>query len=155
MPPTPTASTTPTTSTVPSTSPVFSPVSRTQPANSGSLRGAVLWALLIFVLLSIPTGLVVPSGSGRLLDFLPDLFANAIRLLGDKAVHAVLFAGQVLWLRRAGWPAGRALVCSAAYGAVTELYQALLPFRSGDIYDLLADILGALLAVWWWRWRDR
>ncbi len=126
-----------------------------QAATSGSLRGAVLWALLIFVLLSIPTGLVVPSGSGRLLDFLPDLVADTIRLLADKAVHAVLFAGQALWLRRAGWTAGRAVLWSAAYGAATELYQALLPFRSGDVYDLLADILGALLAVWWWRRRDR
>ena len=125
------------------------------PAKAPALRRALLWALLILVLLSLPSSLVVPSGSGRLLDFLPDAIANAIRLLADKVVHVGLFAVQAVYLRRASVPPVRAATWTSLYGAATELYQAALPFRSGDVYDFAADVLGALLGVWWCHLRSR
>ena len=63
----------------------------------------------------------------------------------DKVVHATLFAllaGTARWRFGAG-PAVLGAVC--AYAPVSELVQAgLLPGRSGDVYDVLADLAGAL-----------
>ena len=64
----------------------------------------------------------------------------------DKVVHLLLFAllaATTRWLFGSGL-LGLGLV--AAYAVVSEVVQgALLSTRSGDAYDVVADLLGALL----------
>jgi VanZ family protein len=67
----------------------------------------------------------------------------------DKVVHAGLFAalaGTAYW--RFG-PTRAALGAVLGYAALSEAIQWLaLPHRSGDVRDVAADALGALLG-WW------
>ena len=64
----------------------------------------------------------------------------------DKVVHLLLFAALAATAR---WCFGAllpALVAVAAYAPVSELVQALLlPGRSGDPLDVVADLVGAAL----------
>lgn len=66
----------------------------------------------------------------------------------DKAVHAALF-GAVAWTGiRAGLRPVPVVAGLLLYGAASELAQeALLPSRSGDILDVLADTVGTLLGA--------
>ena len=67
----------------------------------------------------------------------------------DKLVHAVVF-GAVLWAgRRVGLPDRLLLPALVAHAVVSESLQAwLLPGRSGDPTDVLADLAGlAVVAV--------
>jgi len=71
----------------------------------------------------------------------------------DKFVHAFLYMGFGLLLHftlRARNSAPRAgalsILIGAFYGATDELHQSFVPHRSPDIMDLLADIVGLLLA---------
>jgi VanZ family protein len=64
----------------------------------------------------------------------------------DKVVHLLLFA---LLAATARWRFGSAswlLAAVAGYAVVSEVVQgAALADRSGDAYDVLADLLGAVL----------
>ena len=64
----------------------------------------------------------------------------------DKVVHLLLFALLAATTR---WRFGSGLLglgLVAAYAVVSEVVQgALLSTRSGDAYDVVADLLGALL----------
>lgn len=72
----------------------------------------------------------------------------------DKLFHLLAFLGMQVAVSRAAaflWPrAGRGarlggtLLFSLSAGAVLELVQALLPYRSAEWLDLVADGLGAL-----------
>jgi VanZ family protein len=66
----------------------------------------------------------------------------------DKVVHAVIF-GMVLWVAaRAGLPVRPVAVLLAAHAVVSELIQHyLLPGRSGDPADSLADLIGVLIVT--------
>ena len=39
------------------------------------------------------------------------------------------------------------LLISTAFGVIEESYQTLIPTRTSSIYDLIADILGAMFAI--------
>ena len=75
----------------------------------------------------------------------------------DKLLHALVFGGLSLLLVRAArslWPAlsltrrlGFGLVLSSFFGALLEVCQFFVAYRSADFLDWLADTLGALLAV--------
>ena len=72
---------------------------------------------------------------------------------GDKAVHAVLFLVQA-WLVARILPCPRTvpwLACAAgmalAYGAFTEGAQLVVPGRSAELSDLVADGFGAVLGA--------
>lgn len=67
----------------------------------------------------------------------------------DKLVHAAMYAALALavyWESRHGWVA---LVWTIAYGGLIEILQAYCTHgtRSGDIWDWLADIVGAAIVV--------
>ena len=66
----------------------------------------------------------------------------------DKIVHALVF-GVVLWTGvRAGVPTRPWLAVSLVHAVVSEVLQAtLLPNRSGDPWDAVADVVGVLLAA--------
>ena len=66
----------------------------------------------------------------------------------DKVVHALIFGLVYAAGVRAGVPARPWLAVSLLHAVVSELVQhALLPHRSGDPYDALADVTGVLLAL--------
>lgn len=66
----------------------------------------------------------------------------------DKAQHATAFAVLALLLdfsfpgSRLGWKKVSALV---AYGAAIEIWQKFLPYRSAELLDLMADVVGLAL----------
>lgn len=101
---------------------------------------AALWAALIFYL------------SSR--NHLPDWFDLLEGI--DKIVHASAYAvlcGWLLW--GANGPRTRSMWwCAAAcsvYGLTDEYHQGFVPGRTQDVWDWVADTMGASLCVWAWR----
>jgi VanZ family protein len=78
-------------------------------------------------------------------------------ILSDKALHGILYAGLSALVVRA--LAGRMLgpvtlgvaalatAISALYGVTDELHQYFVPQRQTDIWDLVADVIGAAVAA--------
>lgn len=75
--------------------------------------------------------------------FTPRAAGEGLFPYADKVVHLTLFAllaGTARWRFGA---ASAALLGVAAYAVLSEVVQAtLLPARSGDPYDAVADLLG-------------
>jgi hypothetical protein len=73
----------------------------------------------------------------------------------DKGVHFLeygLLAFMMTHAVRVTWPRARfgltaAWWLTASLGLTDELHQAYVPGRSADIYDLVADALGAVAAI--------
>lgn len=63
---------------------------------------------------------------------------------GDKIGHLVAFAALMLWYAQlyAGRDRWRCALALVGFGALIELLQALVPYRSADGWDLLADAVG-------------
>jgi VanZ family protein len=101
---------------------------------------AALYAGLIFAL----------SAQVDPLSFLPPEV-----LLQDKLLHlleyAALGALLVPGLRLAGFSPGGALLLAVAlaslYGATDEFHQSFVPGRTADLFDWVADTLGAALGA--------
>jgi hypothetical protein len=113
-----------------------------------SRHAALAWAAFVFILLSLP-GSSVPRFSFSL-----------VGIPSDALVHAALFAVLMVLLARAwrlgalphpspspsrGQALAAAFTTSLCYGALTELWQHLVPGRSGDVMDIVADGAGAVL----------
>jgi len=96
---------------------------------------AVVWMAVIFWLSSRPGP--APAGIE-----IPDKIAHF-------AVYAVL--GALLWRAAAPLGAGAAaalgIVICALYGVSDEFHQRLVPGRTADVRDWIADIAGAAAAV--------
>ncbi len=97
-----------------------------------------LWGGLILALTSIP-GSDVPTFE------LP---------AADKLGHAALYAVLGLLIMRAMraqarrvWPAVVALAGVAVFGAVDEWHQRLVPGRSTELADWLADMVGGAIGI--------
>jgi hypothetical protein len=72
----------------------------------------------------------------------------------DKVVHAAVFAAVMVAGRRARLVRLPLLLLTVVQAPLSELVQAtLLPGRSGDPLDVLADLSGCLLG--WWLTRER
>lgn len=114
------------------------------------LLPALLWQALIWLLSSRPW----PTAGGlvaRLWLLLPQGLREL--LPADKAVHATFYGIlALLWVW--GLPLrqriGAAWLLATAWGALDELHQAYVPGRTADLWDLLADAVGAALAVGLW-----
>ena len=70
----------------------------------------------------------------------------------DKLAHVGLFLGFAVlaaWNARGGrgWRGLVALGSAAAFAAVIEVLQALLPYRSGDPLDLVAGVAGGIVGA--------
>ncbi len=113
---------------------------------------AVLWALFILFLSSIPAGFFTGTGFQTF----------------DKPVHALFFFILAGLSRRAlihqdRYPRLRdrsvlyAFAFAVAYGVYDEIYQMFIPGRETDVLDILADAVGSLLFVMtagmvsWWQ----
>ena len=73
----------------------------------------------------------------------------------DKALHLCEYFG-LAWLlvhamRAGGWGIGvstRAWLIASGYGALLEVVQGFLPWRTGEWMDAVANTMGAALGVW-------
>ena len=88
--------------------------------------------------------------------------------INDKLLHVVAFGGLALLCAPAiaffrGALSQRGLLItsfstSVFFGAVLEIVQHFLPYRSAELADLLADAVGAAVACsllgWWMTWRS-
>jgi VanZ family protein len=101
---------------------------------------ALAWASIIFLLSSIP-GKSMPDVPG---------------LRYDKLLHALVYSvlGGLIFLalrQRSSLPTSRVVAISAAfalaYGLTDEFHQLFVPGRSADLYDAVADGIGALLGA--------
>jgi hypothetical protein len=112
-----------------------------RPVASGWWRAGL--ALAVVVQLVVLYNATQPSVGG--LASVPGL---------DKLVHAAVFASVMAAGRRARLPRVPLLVLTVVQAPVSELVQAgLLPRRSGDPFDVVADLAGCLLG--WWLTRER
>jgi VanZ family protein len=105
-----------------------------------SLLLAIAWAACIWYLSSQST---LP---------IPMLFT-----LQDKLMHMVAYGTLGFLLMGARqwpvlpFPAGTWLgVCAVCglYGVVDEIHQSFVPGRDADVFDVCADVTGALLGAW-------
>ena len=81
--------------------------------------------------------------------------------IGDKLVHALVFAGLAVLTCRAlrsqypSWSgcavAGLAVLVTFAYGCLDELHQGFVSGRRSEVADALANGVGAVAAGWGWR----
>lgn len=82
-------------------------------------------------------------------------------LATDKLLHAGAFAGLAALIAFAlpELPARKrqrvAAGASSAAGALLELFQSALPYRSAELLDLVADTLGAVLGALAFAWGVR
>jgi hypothetical protein len=103
---------------------------------------------------------VTAGERGRLALFCGALAANLVLLFWpdgvgaggpdhlDKAAHAASFAVLAWTGLRAGLPVRLLAVALSAHAGSSELVQAaLLPGRSGDVWDVVADLAGVALGV--------
>ena len=98
------------------------------------------------------TTLIIYLGTLRVPHFPGDQL-----LSHDKVLHAIAFGAQALvlyrWLRShlPRWSGALSGYVSIGYatllGAVLEVLQAMLPYRSMEFADLAADFIGALVFV--------
>jgi VanZ family protein len=111
-----------------------------------TVRAAWAWGLLILVVTLLPAQ-AVPGGG----------FLGRYHL--DKVVHAVLFGVFIVLVAKALRGSGKrhpltsALLVALGYGILTELLQEWAgQGRSGEVGDVVADGVGALLGAAWLRW---
>ena len=93
---------------------------------------------------------IIPNPPG------PSLFGQF-----DKVEHIVeylLFAwliARAIRVTRGRHGTRTAWVGAAGYGALMEVVQLAVPWRSADLIDFLSDLAGALLGAWLERRLDR
>lgn len=90
---------------------------------------AVLWAVMLFVLSSLPQLPSAPKGP----------------LSWDKLQHFGAYGTFGLLLVRAFGGAGwKPLVVGVLYGGADEIHQLFVPGRDCNLYDFVADTIGVL-----------
>lgn len=82
--------------------------------------------------------------------YLPGSAPEPSPLVGvDKLVHIGLFAVPVYCLGRLSGRVGLVAAVFGAHAVMSELIQwRFIPFRDGDAFDGLADLIGIGIAVW-------
>lgn len=108
---------------------------------------------LVFVLLMLVTpGPVINAVKDWLsLPVLPSVDSGFPM---DKVIHFLMFAICAFLSFRA-WSLHRSMIFMLAamllFAAITEIMQTIVPGRSGDLTDFLADVLGIMMGLWWFR----
>ena len=71
----------------------------------------------------------------------------------DKVIHFLVYGAlatlvlRVPWVARHPWRVFLAIAAASLFGASDEWHQSFTPGRQADVFDWLADTLGACLAV--------
>ena len=101
------------------------------------------WALLIFLLSSIP---------GKDLEFIPPIWG------WDKLAHMTVYGILgVLVFRSLGYRKrafGLVIILCVAYGLLDEFHQVFVPGRTPSLADLAADTIGSTAGLLLFRWRQ-
>ncbi len=100
---------------------------------------AILWAAVIFCLSSIPD-FSTPSFGFKLTDKMAHfgeffVLGLLVAYSFNKRNHSL---GKVFWI---------SVSISCLYGILDELHQFYVPGRQMDVFDMLADVLGAVSAA--------
>ena len=95
---------------------------------------AILWMVLIFWLSASPD----LRGASGFIDLRPPF---------DKVVHAASFGLLALFFYFATGRAFLSVLLASLYGVSDEIHQSFVPGRDADLFDWVADTLGATLAV--------
>jgi VanZ family protein len=66
---------------------------------------------------------------------------------GALGVSVGLWASPAFWKRRPAFALLLTMLIGSAYGAIDEFHQYFVPGRNCDVWDWLADTLGALLGA--------
>lgn len=103
---------------------------------------AILWAMAIFAGSSIPS-----EDFPNLLIFTQDKLLHLTAYLGFGVLLERAFRHQTLLRQLARHSKLSAILCAALYGLSDEFHQSFVPGRSMDPWDLLADVLGVVLAM--------
>jgi VanZ family protein len=108
--------------------------------NSSRQRRRILWPFLLAAVI------VVASSQGEV--------ATPVRFDGmDKVVHCLVYGAlatlvlRVPWVARHPWRVFLTIAAASLFGASDECHQSFTPGRQADVFDWLADTLGACLAV--------
>lgn len=113
---------------------------------------AVFWTVFLLAGLLLPAGLLPFA----LPNWMPWPRGVEGPSLLDKQIHLVLFLVETVLLLRPGvlgsWRRALGLSLVLAFG--TELLQALVPTRSADVGDLLANLLGVGIGLYLGRKRQ-
>lgn len=73
--------------------------------------------------------------------------------VAGKSAHVVVF-GILAYLLWRAWPNYTfVLWVTILYGISDEVHQLFIPGRTGRLLDIFFDSLGAVIVVWWLRWR--
>ncbi|HAV24038.1 MAG: hypothetical protein A3H45_11560 [Ignavibacteria bacterium RIFCSPLOWO2_02_FULL_55_14] len=102
----------------------------------------LFWCLVIYVVSSVHNVPTIP------IALHPDKIAHMVvfGILGVTANRA--FSHQSSFPSLALHASIAAVLFAGLYGVVDELHQRAVPGRSFDIWDMVADVLGAALFVW-------
>lgn len=102
------------------------------------------WGLLTLYLLGTVFLFLAPVGEP------PGLIAQ-IPVDSDKVAHFALLALLAVLIRwnltAPKWRGTIAVIAACGYAVIIELLQSVLPHRTGDPYDLVAGVLGAVVGV--------
>ena len=102
--------------------------------NPGWWLPALAWAATIVW--------VSASPDARGVGWMTDLFFQA-----DKVIHAGVFGILAVFVLLATGRPALSVVLVSLFGAADELHQATVPGRDADVFDWVADTMGALIAV--------
>lgn len=109
-------------------------VRRTRPWWIGALGwlGAVAWAVFLYLQSASPT-------AGSFLAFFPPG--------ADKVAHAGAYGVLGALLTVATGRPWLAVLIAAAFGVSDEFHQSFVPQRAADVYDVVADTVGATIGA--------
>jgi hypothetical protein len=110
-------------------------------------------ALTLVLLMLVTPGPVIEAISAWLA--MPVVPPSESEFPTDKMVHCLMFAACSFlsfraWAVRFG--VMMVLLALMMFAGLTELLQMLIPGRSGNLLDYLADATGVLMGYWWY-WR--
>ncbi len=109
----------------------------------------LLWVICIFGLSSIPN---IPSVKSPVsLDKIAHI--GMFLILSWLSWRAFHFQDRIGWLRKHALLYG--VLFAGFYGSVNEVYQMSLPGRSADVYDAVANFVGAGVFFLWQRYHHR
>lgn len=107
----------------------------------------LLWVICIFAISSIPRVPVIKSPIS--LDKLAHMALFLV--LSWLGWRAFWHQAKIGWLHRGAVLA--AILFSVLYGVLDEIHQLYVPGRNSDVFDVLADVTGALIFALWHVWR--
>jgi len=101
--------------------------------------------------------LLILLGYAAFLTYLSSLQnpPNPVPIFTDKIYHILLYMGFGIALRLTLNSSAKALLIGTGFGVFDEIHQMFVPNRTASLYDLVADVVGLMLAqilIKLWKW---